>query len=111
MIVLGATNRPEVLDSALLRPGRFDRQVFVPAPDLDGRRRILEVHTRSVPMDADVDLGRIAAITPGMVGADLANLCNEAALLAAPASTSRSSTRTSRTRSRRSSSAPRARCR
>ncbi len=83
VIVLAATNRPEVLDSALLRPGRFDRQVTVPAPDLDGRRKILEVHTRSVPMDAGVDLERIAAVTPGMVGADLANLCNEAALLAA----------------------------
>ncbi|MEA2293297.1 MAG: cell division protease FtsH [Solirubrobacteraceae bacterium] len=83
VIVLGATNRPEVLDSALLRPGRFDRRVTVPAPDLDGRRRILEVHTRSVPLDPDVDLSRIAAITPGMVGADIANLCNEAALLAA----------------------------
>jgi cell division protease FtsH len=83
VIVLAATNRPEVLDTALLRPGRFDRRVTVPPPDLDGRRRILEVHTRSVPLDADADLGRIAAITPGMVGADLANLCNEAALLAA----------------------------
>jgi cell division protease FtsH len=83
VIVLAATNRPEVLDTALLRPGRFDRRVTVPPPDLDGRRRILEVHTRSVPLDRDVDLSRIAAITPGMVGADLANLANEAALLAA----------------------------
>jgi len=83
VIVLGATNRPEVLDTALLRPGRFDRRVTVPPPDLDGRRAILEVHTRSVPLDPDVDLGRVAAVTPGMVGADLANLCNEAALLAA----------------------------
>jgi cell division protease FtsH len=83
VIVLAATNRPEVLDPALLRPGRFDRRVTVPPPDLDGRRQILEVHTRSVPLDRDVDLGRIAAVTPGMVGADLANLCNEAALLAA----------------------------
>ncbi len=83
VIVLAATNRQEVLDSALLRPGRFDRRVTVPAPDLDGRRQILEVHTRSVPLDDDVDLGRVAAVTPGMVGADLANLCNEAALLAA----------------------------
>jgi cell division protease FtsH len=83
VIVLAATNRPEVLDSALLRPGRFDRQVTVPAPDLEGRRKILEVHTRSVPLDTDVDLERVAAVTPGMVGADLANLCNEAALLAA----------------------------
>ncbi len=83
VIVLAATNRPETLDSALLRPGRFDRRVTVPAPDLDGRRAILEVHTRSVPLGPDVDLGRLASITPGMVGADLANLCNEAALLAA----------------------------
>jgi cell division protease FtsH len=83
VIVLGATNRPEVLDSALLRPGRFDRRVTVPPPDLEGRREILEVHTRSVPLGDDVDLSRIAGITPGMVGADLANLCNEAALLAA----------------------------
>src|SRR3954453_19430755 len=83
VIVLGATNRPEVLDSALLRPGRFDRRVTVPAPDADGRRKILEVHTRSLPLAGDVELGDIAAITPGMVGADIANLANEAALLAA----------------------------
>jgi cell division protease FtsH len=83
VIVLAATNRPETLDSALMRPGRFDRRVTVPAPDLDGRRAILEVHTRSVPLGDDVDLARLASITPGMVGADLANLCNEAALLAA----------------------------
>jgi cell division protease FtsH len=83
VIVLAATNRPETLDSALLRPGRFDRRVTVPAPDLDGRLAILEVHTRSLPLGDDVDLGRLAAITPGMVGADLANLCNEAALMAA----------------------------
>jgi cell division protease FtsH len=83
VIVLAATNRPETLDSALMRPGRFDRRVTVPAPDLGGRRAILEVHTRSVPLGDDVDLGRLASITPGMVGADLANLCNEAALRAA----------------------------
>ncbi len=83
VIVLAATNRPETLDSALLRPGRFDRRVTVPAPDLDGRRAILAVHTRSLPLGEDVDLGRLAGITPGMVGADLANLCNEAALMAA----------------------------
>jgi cell division protease FtsH len=83
VIVLGATNRPEVLDPALLRPGRFDRRVAVPPPDKDGRRQILEVHTRSIPLDADVDLNSLAASTPGMVGADLANLANEAALLAA----------------------------
>src|SRR5438128_25578 len=83
VIVLGATNRPEVLDPALLRPGRFDRRVFVNPPDREGRRKILEVHTRSVPLADDVDLDRVAASTPGMVGADLANLVNEAALLAA----------------------------
>jgi cell division protease FtsH len=83
VIVLGATNRPEVLDSALLRPGRFDRRVTVPPPDKDGRRKILEVHTRSLPLAPDVHLDRLAASTPGMVGADLANLANEAALLAA----------------------------
>jgi cell division protease FtsH len=83
VIVVGATNRPEVLDAALLRPGRFDRRVTVPPPDKDGRRQILEVHTRSLPLDGDVDLDRIASTTPGMVGADIANLSNEAALLAA----------------------------
>src|SRR3954451_21807295 len=83
VIVLGATNRPEVLDPALLRPGRFDRRVFVQAPDAAGRAAILRVHTRSVPLADDVDLDRLASSTPGMVGADLANLVNEAALLAA----------------------------
>ena len=83
VVVLGATNRPEILDPALLRPGRFDRRVAVQAPDKAGRRKILEVHTRSMPLDKDVDLNALAATTPGMVGADLANLCNEAALLAA----------------------------
>jgi cell division protease FtsH len=83
VIVLAATNRPDVLDPALLRPGRFDRRVAVQPPDRLGRRLILEVHTRSVPLAKDVDLDRIAATTPGMVGADLANLVNEAALLAA----------------------------
>jgi cell division protease FtsH len=83
VIVLGATNRPEVLDPALLRPGRFDRRVFVQAPDANGREAILRVHTRSVPLDEEVDLARIAQSTPGMVGADLANLVNEAALMAA----------------------------
>jgi cell division protease FtsH len=83
VVVLAATNRPDVLDPALLRPGRFDRRVAVQAPDRVGRRKILEVHTRSIPLDDDVDLDAIAATTPGMVGADLANLANEAALLAA----------------------------
>jgi cell division protease FtsH len=83
VIVIGATNRPDVLDQALLRPGRFDRRVAVQPPDRAGREAILEVHTRGLPLAPDVDLGRIAATTPGMVGADLANLANEAALLAA----------------------------
>ena len=83
VVVLGATNRPEVLDAALLRPGRFDRRVAVQPPDRIGRRKILEVHTRSVPVSDEVDLDALAASTPGMVGADLANVVNEAALLAA----------------------------
>jgi cell division protease FtsH len=83
VIVIGATNRPDVLDTALLRPGRFDRRVAVQPPDRAGREAILRVHVRGVPLGPDVDLGQIAATTPGMVGADLANLVNEAALLAA----------------------------
>ncbi len=83
VVVIGATNRPEILDPALLRPGRFDRRVAVQAPDKKGRRKILEVHTRTLPLADDVDLEALAATTPGMVGADLANLANEAALLAA----------------------------
>jgi len=83
VVVLAATNRPEILDPALLRPGRFDRRVTVSAPDLEGRRKILEVHVRGVPLAADVDLAAVAASTAGMVGADLKNLVNEAALLAA----------------------------
>jgi cell division protease FtsH len=83
VVVLAATNRPDVLDSALLRPGRFDRRVAVQPPDRKGRREILEVHTRSMPLAEDVDLEALASTTPGMVGADLANLANEAALLAA----------------------------
>jgi cell division protease FtsH len=83
VIVLGATNRPDVLDPALLRPGRFDRRVFVQPPDSAGREQILRVHTRSVPLGDEIDLAQIAQSTPGMVGADLANLVNEAALLAA----------------------------
>jgi cell division protease FtsH len=83
VIVIAATNRPDVLDQALLRPGRFDRRVAVQPPDRAGREAILRVHTRSVPLAPDVNLGGIASTTPGMVGADLANLVNEAALLAA----------------------------
>jgi cell division protease FtsH len=83
VVVLAATNRPEILDPALLRPGRFDRRVSVGPPDQRGRLEILEVHTRHVPLAPDVDLTAVAAATPGMVGADLANLVNEAALTAA----------------------------
>ncbi|HEU4974819.1 MAG TPA: ATP-dependent zinc metalloprotease FtsH [Baekduia sp.] len=83
VIVLSATNRPEIIDRALLRPGRFDRRVAVQPPDTVGRRKILDVHTRSVPLAPDADLDRLAATTPGMVGADLANIVNEGALLAA----------------------------
>jgi cell division protease FtsH len=83
VIVLAATNRPEILDSALLRPGRFDRRVVVSPPDQVGRQQILQVHTRSVPLADDVDLSALASTTAGMVGADLKNLVNEAALLAA----------------------------
>ncbi|HEY2319909.1 MAG TPA: ATP-dependent zinc metalloprotease FtsH [Solirubrobacteraceae bacterium] len=83
VVVLAATNRPEILDPALLRPGRFDRRVAVQPPDRAGRRAILDVHTRSLPLADSVDLDALAASTPGMVGADLANLANEAALLAA----------------------------
>lgn len=83
VILLAATNRPEVLDRALLRPGRFDRQVVVDAPDLAGRLAILKVHSRNKPLDADVDLRKIAQGAPGMSGADLANVLNEAALLSA----------------------------
>jgi cell division protease FtsH len=83
VVVLAATNRPEILDPALLRPGRFDRRVTVSPPDLTGRLKILEVHTRGVPLADDVRLDDVAASTPGMVGADLKNLVNEAALLAA----------------------------
>jgi cell division protease FtsH len=83
VIVLAATNRPDVLDRALLRPGRFDRQVVVDAPDIDGRWAVLKVHVRGKPLERDVDLRRVAQATPGFSGADLANAVNEAALLAA----------------------------
>jgi cell division protease FtsH len=83
VILLAATNRPEVLDRALLRPGRFDRQVVVDAPDMDGREAILKVHSRDKPLDAGVDLRKVARGTPGFSGADLANVMNEAALLTA----------------------------
>jgi cell division protease FtsH len=83
VIIMAATNRPETLDAALMRPGRFDRQVVVDRPDILGREAILRVHSRNVRLGPDVDLRRVAALTPGSVGADLANLVNEAALMAA----------------------------
>jgi cell division protease FtsH len=83
VIVVAATNRPDILDQALLRPGRFDRQVYVTLPDIRGREQILNVHMRKVPVGQDVNAAVIARGTPGMSGADLANLCNEAALMAA----------------------------
>ena len=82
IVIIGATNRPEILDPALLRPGRFDRQILVDRPDLNGRYEILKVHTRNVKLAQEVDLKKIAAATPGFVGADLANIVNEALLLA-----------------------------
>ncbi len=83
VILIAATNRPDVLDQALLRPGRFDRQVSVAAPDIRGREAVLQVHARGKPMDGSVDLGALARSTPGFSGADLANVLNEAAILAA----------------------------
>jgi cell division protease FtsH len=85
VILISATNRPDVLDPALLRPGRFDRQVVVPRPDIKGRSKILKVHARKIPLSPDVDMDVVAKGTPGFSGADLANLINEAALLAARA--------------------------
>ena len=83
VILIAATNRPDVLDPALLRPGRFDRRVVVPRPDIKGREGILAVHSRRVPLEGDVDIRVLARGTPGFAGADLENLVNEAALLAA----------------------------
>ncbi len=83
VIIMAATNRPEILDPALLRPGRFDRQVLVDRPDINGREAILKIHSKNVLLGPDVDLRKMAGRTPGFVGADLANLVNEAALLAA----------------------------
>ena len=83
IILIAATNRPETLDSALIRPGRFDRQVVVDPPDITGREQILQVHAKLIPLDDGINLRQVAAMTPGFVGADLANLVNEAALLAA----------------------------
>jgi len=83
VIIIGATNRPEVLDPALLRPGRFDRQVLVDRPDMKGREAIFKVHTRKLKLSSKVDLKQLAAQTPGFAGAEIANVCNEAAILAA----------------------------
>jgi cell division protease FtsH len=103
VILIAATNRPDVLDPALLRPGRFDRQIVVPNPDVKGREKILKVHMRNVPLAPDVDAKTIARGTPGFSGADLANLVNEAALLAARRSSASGdawpTSRTPRTRS------------
>src|SRR5205807_6235171 len=82
IVVIAATNRPDILDPALLRPGRFDRQVTVGAPDIKGREQILKIHSKKVALDTDIDLRQIARGTPGFSGADLANLVNEAALFA-----------------------------
>jgi cell division protease FtsH len=83
IILIAATNRPDILDTALLRPGRFDRRIVVNMPDVKGREDILKVHIKSIPLDKEVDLSVLARSTPGFSGADLANLVNEAALLAA----------------------------
>ena len=85
VIVMAATNRPKALDSALCRPGRFSRKVFVGVPDLEGRRKILAVHLRKVPLEEESEIicDLVAIVPPGLVGADLANIVNEAALLAA----------------------------
>src|SRR5947209_10514767 len=82
IVVVAATNRPDILDPALLRPGRFDRQVTVGAPDVKGREQILRIHSRKVSLEPDIDLRTVARGTPGFSGADLANLVNEAALFA-----------------------------
>jgi len=97
VVVIAATNRPDVLDPALLRPGRFDRQIVVPLPDLDERLPILQVHAKEKPLDPTVNLAMVARGTPGMSGADLANLVNEAALHAVRATRSLSAWRTSKT--------------
>src|SRR5213075_2620398 len=85
IILIAATNRPDILDPALLRPGRFDRQIVVDRPDRLGRRKILDVHTRGKPLARGIDVDALAGQTPGFTGADLSNLVNEAALLAARA--------------------------
>jgi cell division protease FtsH len=101
IILIAATNRPDVLDPALLRPGRFDRQIVVDRPDRSGRRQILAVHSKGKPLAPEIDLDALAAATPGFTGAELSNLINEAALLAAR----RRRRRSVRTSSRRASCA------
>ncbi len=83
IIIVAATNRPDVLDPALLRPGRFDRQISVDKPDVIGREAIFKVHLKPIKISADVDIQKLAAQTPGFAGAEIANVCNEAALIAA----------------------------
>ncbi len=83
VIIIAATNRPDILDPALLRPGRFDRRVVMDQPDVKGRRAILDIHVRGKPLGDDIDLDAIARGTPGFVGADIENMVNEAAILAA----------------------------
>src|SRR5699024_6150140 len=83
VIIMAATNRPDVLDQALLRPGRFDRQIMIDKPDLNGRVEVLKVHVRDITLSDNIDLRLLASQTPGFAGAELANLCNEAALTAA----------------------------
>ena len=100
VILISATNRPDVLDPALLRPGRFDRQVVVPLPDIRGREAVLKVHARKTPLDKEIDLAVVARGTPGFSGADLANLVNEAALLAARRNARGPGARTTSTRPR-----------
>jgi transitional endoplasmic reticulum ATPase len=82
VIVIGATNMPEIIDPALRRPGRFDREIVIPVPNVDGRRAILRIHSRRMPLAPDVDLDRLAAITHAFVGADLEVLCKEAGMVA-----------------------------
>ena len=83
VILMAATNRPDILDSALLRPGRFDRQILIDKPDLNGRVEVLKVHVKKLKLSSSIDLRVLASQTPGFAGAELANLCNEAALIAA----------------------------
>jgi transitional endoplasmic reticulum ATPase len=80
VVVIGATNRPDSLDGALRRPGRFDREIEIGVPDKDGRREVLQIHTRGMPLDDNVDLEEMAEITHGFVGADLESLCKESAM-------------------------------